>query len=161
MLGLLNSERFANVAPAAIYATLLDEGRYHGSIRTVYRLLAARNQTGERCRQRVHPVYAKPGLLAVRPEKVWSWDITKIKGAVKSETYRIYVIMGYFQSLRRRLDAGRARICRARRAVHRRHDPETQHRPSTLALHAHRGTSMRLRAWRARAACYWRAPHLS
>jgi putative transposase len=58
LLGLLNSERFADVAPVAVYATLLDEGRYHGSIRTMYRLLAARNQTGERRRQRVHPVYA-------------------------------------------------------------------------------------------------------
>src|ERR1700742_2088113 len=65
LLGLLNSDRFADVAPAAVYATLLDEGRYHGSIRTMYRLLAARNQTGERRRQRVHPVYAKPELLAV------------------------------------------------------------------------------------------------
>jgi putative transposase len=45
LLGLLDSERFADVAPAAVYAILLDEGRYHGSIRTMYRLLAARNQT--------------------------------------------------------------------------------------------------------------------
>ena len=70
LLSLLNSERFAEVAPAAVYAALLDEGRYHGSIRTMYRLLAARNQTGERRRQRVHPVYAKPELLAVRPGEV-------------------------------------------------------------------------------------------
>jgi len=79
LLGLLNSERFADAAPAAVYATLLDEGCYHGSIRTMYRLLASRNQTGERRRQRVHPVYAKPELLAIRPGQVWSWDITKIK----------------------------------------------------------------------------------
>jgi putative transposase len=63
------------------------------SIRTMYRLLAARNQSGERRRQRVHPIYIKPELLAVRPEEVWSWDITKIKGAVKWETYQLYVIM--------------------------------------------------------------------
>ena len=56
LLGLLNSERFADVAPAAVFAILLDEGCYHGSIRTMYRLLAARNQTGERRHQRVHPV---------------------------------------------------------------------------------------------------------
>ena len=78
LLGLLNSERFADIAPAAVFAILLDEGCYHGSIRTMYRLLAARNQTGERRRQRVHPVYTKPELLAIRPEEVWSWDITKL-----------------------------------------------------------------------------------
>src|SRR6202049_1842569 len=86
LMGLLVSERCADVAPAAVFAILLDEGCYHGSIRTMYRLLAARNQTGERRRQRVHPVYTKPELLAVRPGEVWSWDITKIKGAVKWET---------------------------------------------------------------------------
>lgn len=77
LLGLLDSERFADVAPAAIFAILLDEGRYHGSIRTMYRLLAAQNQTRERRHQRAHPLYAKPELLAVRPNEVWSWDITK------------------------------------------------------------------------------------
>src|ERR1019366_9126514 len=63
LLGVLDSERFADVAPAAVYATLLDEGCYHGSIRTMYRLLAARSQTGERRLQRIHPLYAKPELL--------------------------------------------------------------------------------------------------
>jgi hypothetical protein len=79
LLGLLDSERFADVAPAAVFATLLDEGRYHGSIRTMFRLLTAQSQTGERRRQRIHPVYAKPEHLAIRPNEVWSWDITKLK----------------------------------------------------------------------------------
>jgi hypothetical protein len=30
LLGVLDSERFADMSPAAVYATLLDEGRYHG-----------------------------------------------------------------------------------------------------------------------------------
>ena len=54
-----------------------------GSIRTMYRLLAAQHQTGERRRQRIHPLYAKPELLAIRPNEVWSWDITKLKGPAK------------------------------------------------------------------------------
>src|ERR1700694_2809862 len=62
LLGLLDSERFADVARAAVFATLLDEGRYHGSIRTMYRLLAAQRQTGERRRQRIHPLYTQPEL---------------------------------------------------------------------------------------------------
>jgi putative transposase len=77
LLDLLDSERFAEMAPAGIFATLLDEGRYHGSIRTMYRLLAVHHQLRERRRQRVHPLYAKPELLAVQPNQVWSWDITK------------------------------------------------------------------------------------
>ncbi len=77
LLGVLDSERFADTAPATVFATLLDEGRYHGSVRTMYRLLAAQDQAGERRRQRRHPVYTKPELLALRPNEVWSWDITK------------------------------------------------------------------------------------
>jgi hypothetical protein len=77
LLLVLNSERFADLAPAAVFAILLDEGRYHGSVRTMYRLLAAAGLTGERRKQRAHTAYAKPELLAVRPREVWSWDITK------------------------------------------------------------------------------------
>jgi hypothetical protein len=76
LLGLLGSERFVDMAPAAVFATLLDEGQYYGSIRTMYRLLAAANQSGERRRQRIHPVYTKPELLAIAPNEVWSWDIS-------------------------------------------------------------------------------------
>jgi putative transposase len=76
LLLVLNSERFADLAPAAVFAILLDEGRYHGSVSTMYRLLAAEGQTGERRKQRTHTTYAKPELLAVRPNEVWSWDIS-------------------------------------------------------------------------------------
>src|SRR5450759_490766 len=68
----------------------------HGSIRTMHRLLAARSQTGERRRQRVHPPYAKPELLAVRPNEVWSWDITKLKGPAKWTSFHLYVILDVF-----------------------------------------------------------------
>jgi putative transposase len=96
LLSLLDSERFADMAPAAVYATLLDEGCYHGSIRTMYRLLAARSQTGERRRQRIHPPYAKPELLAIRPNEVWSWDITKLKGPAKWTCFHLYVILDIY-----------------------------------------------------------------
>jgi hypothetical protein len=38
LLLILNSERFADLPPTAVFAILLDEGRYYGSIRTMYRL---------------------------------------------------------------------------------------------------------------------------
>ena len=66
----LNSERFADTAPAAVHATLLDEGRYLGSVRTMYRLLAADGGSRERRNQLVHPAYAKPELLATAPNQV-------------------------------------------------------------------------------------------
>ena len=70
VLDTLNSERFADTAPAAVHATLLDEGRYLGSVRTMYRVLAASGGTRER-RNRPSGVHqarvagdrAQPGLV--------------------------------------------------------------------------------------------------
>ena len=96
VLDTLNSERFADTAPAAVYATLLDEGRYLGSVRTLYRVLGAHGGTLERRNQRVHPAYTKPELLAIAPNQVWSWDITKLKGPAKWTCFHLYVILDIF-----------------------------------------------------------------
>ena len=143
LLGVLDSERFADVAPPTVYATLLDEGRYHGSIRTMYRLPAARNQSGERRNQRVHPVYAKPELLAVRPREVWSWDITKLKGPGKWTCFHLYVILDIFS----RYVVGWMVAQRESAELAEQLIAETLQKenitPGTLTLHADRGTSMR------------------
>ena len=96
LLDTLNSDRFAETAPAAVHATLLDEGRYLGSVRTMYRLLNAQGGSRERRRQLSHPAYVKPELLAVAPNQVWSWDITKLKGPAKWTCFHLYVILDIF-----------------------------------------------------------------
>jgi transposase InsO family protein len=83
VLDLLHAPRFADQTPAEIYATLLDDGVYHCSIRTMYRLLSQHGEVRERRRQLRHPVYQKPELLAEMPNEVWSWDITKLMGPAK------------------------------------------------------------------------------
>ena len=70
VLDLLHAPRFADQAPAEIYATLLDEGIYHCSIRTIYRILDQNGEVRERRQQVRHPVYQKPELLAERPNEV-------------------------------------------------------------------------------------------
>jgi len=89
----LHSQRFQDSAPAAIVATLLDEGIYHCSSRTMYRILERNYETRERRDQRVHPAYAKPELLATGPNQVWSWDITKLRGPEKYSYFYLYVIL--------------------------------------------------------------------
>ena len=96
VLALLNSERFRDLAPAAVYAQLLDEGRYFCSIRTMYRLLQASGSVRERRDQLVHPPYRKPELLAIAPNQLWSWDITKLRGAVKWTYFYLYVILDVY-----------------------------------------------------------------
>ena len=90
VLACLHEERFQNSAPAAIYATLLDEGRYHCSIRTMYRILGSQGEVRERRDQLVHPAYTKPQLLATGPNQLWSWDITKLLGPAKWTYFYLY-----------------------------------------------------------------------
>ena len=96
VLDVLNSPRFVNCAPAAIHAQLLDEGRYLASVRTMYRLLQGCAAVRERRDQLRHPEYTKPELLAVTPNQVWSWDITKLKGPVRGTCFHLYVILDIF-----------------------------------------------------------------
>jgi putative transposase len=143
LLDTLNSERFVDTAPAAVHATLLDEGRYLGSVRTMYRLLAANGGGRERRNQLTHPAYTKPELLAIAPNQVWSWDITKLKGPAKWTCFHLYVILdifsrhvvGWLIAERESADLAEQLIAEtvARHAVER----------GMLTLHADRGASMR------------------
>ena len=142
VLQLLRSERFVDQSPGEVYATLLDEGRYVCSLRTMYRLLAENGEVRERRDPLRHPPYEKPELLATAPNQVWSWDITKLLGPVKWTYYYLYVILDIFSryvvgwmvahresaELARRLIAATAR----KQGV----------RPGQLTVHADRGSSM-------------------
>ena len=96
VLEVLHSERFVDAAPRQIYASLLDEGRYLCSVRTIYRILEAEQELRERRNQCRRPVYTKPELLATGPNQVWSWDITRLKGPAKWTYFYLYVILDIF-----------------------------------------------------------------
>jgi putative transposase len=97
VLEVLHSERFVDISPEGTYATLLDEGTYLCSTRTMYRILAAHHGgVRERRDQLTHPAYAKPELLAERPNELWSWDVSKLKGPAKWTYYYLYVILDVF-----------------------------------------------------------------
>ena len=99
VLACLHEERFQDCSPAQVYAALLDQGRYHCSIRTMYRLLEAGGESRERRDQLTHPPYQKPELLATEANQLWSWDITKLRGPVKWTAYHLYVILDVFSRL--------------------------------------------------------------
>ena len=127
VLGALHCERFVDKAPAQVWATLLDEGTYLCSIRTMYRILEEHGEVRERRNQRRHPNYTKPELLAEAPNQVWSWDITKLRGPVKWTYYYLYVILDIFSRYVGWLDAGSPRKCRARPTPHRRELSQAGH----------------------------------
>ena len=96
LLGVMNSPEFVDLAPAQIWAILLDKGTYLASISTMYRLLRAQDQLRERRRQATHPARVRPELVAREPNQVWSWDITKLRGPTKGVYYDLYVIIDIF-----------------------------------------------------------------
>jgi putative transposase len=146
VLDLLHAPRFADQAPAEIYATLLDEGVYHCSIRTMYRILEQNGEVRERRQQLRHPVYQKPELLAEKPNEVWSWDITKLMGPAKWSYFYLYVILDIFS---RRVvgwcvaDAETATLFKPLfdDAIEKHNVP-----PGQLTLHADRGGPMQAKA---------------
>jgi len=96
VLSELNSPRFMDKSPAEVWASLLDEGRYHCSERTMYRILKDNEEVKERRNQLTHPEYKKPELLATRPNQVWTWDISKLRGPAKWTYFYLYVILDIF-----------------------------------------------------------------
>jgi putative transposase len=92
----LNGPTFADMAPAAVYHELLDEGVYLCSTSTMYRILHAHDEVTERRRQAVHPARVKPELVATQPNQCWSWDITKLHGPAKWSYYYLYVIIDIY-----------------------------------------------------------------
>jgi len=92
----LNSEAHTDEAPATVYAKLLDEGVYLGSVSTMYRVLRAHDEVGDRRRHATHPARVKPELVATRPNQVYSWDITKLHGPEKWTYYYLYSIIDIY-----------------------------------------------------------------
>jgi putative transposase len=142
VLGVLNSERFWDQAPGEVYATLLDEGKYLCSERTMYRILAEHQQVRERRDQIRHRCYQAPELLATRPNEVWSWDITKLLGPAKWTYFYLYVILDIFS----RYVAGWMLAYRESAELAKKFIEQTVERhaiaPGTLTVHADRGALM-------------------
>ena len=143
ILDVLHTDRFVDKAPTEVYATLLDEGIYHCSVRTMYRILDDAGEVRERRDQARHPHYNAPELLATAPNQVWSWDITKLLGPVKWSYFYLYVILDIFSryvvgwmiaphessTLAKRLIA---ETCEKQNVL-----------PGQLTIHADRGSSMK------------------
>jgi putative transposase len=93
---ILYGDEFVDQTPTQIYAKLLDRGVYHCSARTMYRLLQKEGPCPERTRNRAHTHYERPEILATRPNELWSWDITRLKGPARYCYFQLYVILDVY-----------------------------------------------------------------
>jgi transposase InsO family protein len=96
ILDVLHSARFIDATPYDAFYTLLDEGQYIASIRTMYRVLFEAGESKDRRNQRNHRDAVKPELIATAPNEVWSWDITKLLTFNRFVYFHLYVIIDIF-----------------------------------------------------------------
>jgi putative transposase len=96
VIDLLHSERFIDKTPYEVFNTLIDNGEYICSTRTMYRILESEGETQDRRQQRNHRDAVKPELIATRPNEVWSWDITKLRSDKKWTYFYLYVILDIY-----------------------------------------------------------------
>ena len=144
MIDALHSDRFRDQGPYEVYATLLGEGQYDCSIRTMYRILTSKHgHVKERRRRHQRTHYQKPELLATKPNEVWSWDITKLKGPVKWTYFYLYVILDIFS---RYVVGWMVAHCEQKALAKRLIEQSCLKQniePGQLTVHADRGSSMK------------------
>jgi putative transposase len=139
----LNSERFQDSSPRQVYATLLDEGLYYCSWRTMYRILDEHQEVRERRNQLRHPQYHRPELLTTGPNMLWSWDLTKLRGPVKWTYFYLYTILDVFSRyVVGWMIAERESATLAQQLLQETCDKQGI-QPEQLTVHADRGSSMR------------------
>jgi putative transposase len=143
VLDALHSEEFVDQPPQEVYARLLSRGVYLASIRTIYRILAAFGESGERRAQRTPVKHVKPTLTATAPNQVWTWDITKLRGPLPGVFYCLYAVLDLFS----RMTVGWLLAEResAELAAHLFAESVALHsvEPGALTVHADRGSAMR------------------
>jgi putative transposase len=142
VLDAIHQPRFIDRSVPYIHATLWDEGIYHCSMSTKYRILHSVGEVGERRDQATRPTHVKPELCATGPREVFAWDITKLHGPQKWTYFYLYAIIDIYSRyvvgwmVADRESSALARILLAQTIAKEGADP------TQLIVHADRGSSM-------------------
>lgn len=92
----MHSTRFVDQTPRQIYAELLDEGTYVGSVRTMHRVLSERGETQERRAQRAPKHHPVPRIEATAPNQTWTWDISKLATYEAGVFLNLYLVIDLY-----------------------------------------------------------------
>ena len=96
LLDVVNSEEYRNVSPKQVVPRLADAGVYLASEATMYRVLREEGQLVHRGAARPPTKRAKVEHVALRPNQVWSWDITYLRGPVRGTFLYLYLVVDVF-----------------------------------------------------------------
>jgi transposase InsO family protein len=143
ILDVLWATRFQDASPSEVHAALLDEGMHLGSVSTMYRILRSQGAVRERRGVRPPGAYKRPELVAIAPNQVWSWDITKVRGPDRRIWFHLYVMIDIFSRyIVGWMLAGHESGALAERFIQQTYE-KWSIAPGKLTIHADRGTSMR------------------
>jgi putative transposase len=91
----LNSAEYADRPIPQVYTHLLDKGQYLGSPSSMYRVMREHGEVRERRAQApAGPAQSAPRLHVTKPNELWSWDITKLRGL--GLFYCLYVLLDVY-----------------------------------------------------------------
>ena len=94
VLALMTSVEYGHLSPKQLVPRLADEGRYLASESTMYRL-RRRSGLSARHRPRLRSAVTRGATVhrALRPNQVWSWDITYLPTVIRGRFLRLYLVM--------------------------------------------------------------------
>jgi hypothetical protein len=140
VLEVLHSERFVDVSPEETWATLLDEGTYLCSTRTMYRILAAQSRRGPRAARPAHPPAVRQARAARRAaERAVVLGREQAEGPGEVDLLLPVRDSRRVQPLHRRLDRPVPRERQLATALIEQATEQQQITPKILTLHADRG----------------------
>jgi putative transposase len=142
VLNAVHEPRFVDRSVPHIYATLLDEGIYHCSMSTMYRVLHSVGEVGERRDQATRPAHVKPELCATAPRQVFAWDITKLHGPQKWTYFYLYVIIDIYSRYAVGWMVADREISELARILLNETIRKERMDPTKLTVHSDRGSSM-------------------
>ncbi|HEX8538494.1 MAG TPA: IS3 family transposase [Cystobacter sp.] len=97
VLRLMRAHAHPRLTPRHLVARLADQGLYVASESTMYRLL--RSPPPPPLPHARPQARAQPPLqlhVADRPNLIWSWDISRLKGSVRHRAFYLYLVMDVF-----------------------------------------------------------------
>jgi transposase InsO family protein len=96
ILDVAASPEHRDLSVKQIVPRLADRGMYVGSESSFYRVLRDEGQAAHRVRSRPPNPRRPLALIAVKPNTVWSWDITYLRSNVRGLYFRLYLVMDVF-----------------------------------------------------------------
>jgi transposase InsO family protein len=96
VIQIATNREFCDKSPHQIVPTLADRGEYVASESTFYRFLKEDELLNHRGKSKPRTVIRPKGYLAVRPNQIYSWDITYLQSGIRGQYYYLYLFLDIF-----------------------------------------------------------------